>query len=127
MRELRLEAPAAATTSAPPASGGDTLQAGDKAIDAPLPKVAALAEPALPEVASLPANEVKLPIARVDPAEIEARRKQLLAQQQARARAAKARRLAAARARAAAQARAAAASNPFGATSSTNTSTKSGG
>jgi hypothetical protein len=107
------EAPAVA---APPAiaSGADTLKADDKAIDATPAKIAALGEPASAEVAVAPlsSKEVKIPNPRVDPAVIEARRKRVIAQQRARARAALARRIAVARARAAAQAKAAA--DPFG-------------
>jgi hypothetical protein len=121
-----VEAVPAQTEPQPPAQAGDTLKADDKAIAAP--KVAAINDPAMPEIAPIPANEVKLPAPRVDPAEIEAQRKRLLAQK-AKARVAKARRLAAARARAAAQAAKAAQSNPFGAPSvgsSTNTTARSG-
>ena len=117
----------AAARPAPIAIGTDTLKADDKAIEAVAPaKVAALDETAADQSEPLPSKDVKIPNPRIDPAVIEARRKQILAQQQARARAVKARRIAAARARAAAQARAAAAAaNPFGApaNSTTNNST----
>jgi hypothetical protein len=118
-----------AAASAPPiAIGTDTLKADDKAIEAAAPaQVAALSETAADQSEPLPSKDVKIPNPRVDPAVIEARRKQLLAQQQqARARAIRARRIAAARARAAVQAKAAAAAaNPFGApaNSTTNNST----
>ncbi len=107
------EAPAVAAPAAI-ASGADTLKADDKAIDATPAKIAALAEPASADVtvAPLSTKEVKIPNPRVDPAVIEARRKRVIAQQRARARAALARRIAVARARAAAQAKAAA--DPFG-------------
>ncbi len=115
--------PVAATppvTEAPAAiaSGADTLKADDKSIDAaPAAQIAALGEPASAEVAPLSTKEVKIPNPRVDPAVIEARRKRVIAQQRARARAALIRRIAAARARAAAQAKAA--TDPFGAPANT--------
>jgi hypothetical protein len=106
------EAPSV-TAPAAIAVGADTLKAGDKSIDAaPAAKIAALGEPASAEVAPLSIKEVRIPHPRVDPAVIEARRKHVVAQQRARARAALARRIAVARARAAAQAKAAA--DPFG-------------
>jgi hypothetical protein len=90
--------------------GTDTLKLEDRQI-----KTAMATEPALPQVTPLPAREVRIPAPRIDPSVLEARRKQLILQQQARkARAAKARRVAAIRARAAAQARAAAVADPFG-------------
>lgn len=91
--------------------GTDTLRAEDRQI-----RTAMVTEPALPDVKPLPAREVKIPVPRIDPAVLEARRKRLVQQQQARAaRAAKARRIAVQRARAAAQARATApAPDPFG-------------
>ena len=125
-----VETPVDASAAAPPVAGSDTLKVDDKLIETPK-KTAVLGDPAAPEVAVKPPDDLKVAAPRVDPAEIEAQRKRLLAQKQARARAAKARRLAAARARAAAQAKAAAApSNPFGsptAGSLTNTPTRSGG
>jgi hypothetical protein len=112
----------AAASPAPIAVGTDTLKADDKAIEAAPAKVAALGDTDADQSEPLPSKDVKIPNPRIDPAVIEARRKQLLAQQQARARALKARRIAAARARAAAQAKAAAAANnPFGAPANTTT------
>jgi hypothetical protein len=112
----------AAASRAPIAVGTDTLKADDKAIDAAPAKVAALGDTGADQGEPLPSKDVKIPHPRIDPAVIEARRKQLLAQQQARARALKARRIAAARARAAqAKAAAAAANNPFGAPANTTT------
>lgn len=121
--------PAVASPAAPieTVAGTDTLKAADKTIDAaPASRVAALGEPDADQSEPLPSKDVKIPNPRVDPAVLEARRKQILAQEQARARALRARRIAAARARAAAQAKAAAAAaNPFGApaNSTTNNST----
>ena len=100
---------------AAPSPGTDTLRLDDRQI-----KTAMVTESALPEVTPLPAREVRIPAPRIDPSVLEARRKQLILQQQARkARAAKARRVAAIRARAAAQARAAATTDPFGNPSTT--------
>lgn len=96
-------------------AGADTLKADDKAIRTA--KVAALGEPATAETPPLPSKDVKIPNPRVDPAVLDARRKQqqqIVVQQRARARAAVRARRAAVRARAAAQAKAAA-TNPFGA------------
>ena len=113
----------AAARPAPIAIGTDTLKAEDKAIEAVAPaKVACSGRDGADQGEPLPLKDVKIPNPRIDPAVIEARRKQILAQQQARARAVKARRIAAARARAAAQARAAAAAaNPFGAPANSTT------
>jgi hypothetical protein len=104
------------------APGTDTLKPEERQI-----RTAMVSEPALPEVAPLPAREVRLPAPRIDPSVLEARRKQLVLQQQARkARAAKARRIAAIRARTAAQAHAAAAAaaDPFGNPSNTIPTTR---
>jgi hypothetical protein len=118
------ETPPSAATPAATAPGNDTLKADDKSIDAaPAAKIAALAEPALAEVAPLPAKDVKIPNPRVDPAVLQASRLRMLSQQRAR-RAAKARRLAAARARIAAQAKAPQPSDPFG-TPANTTATRS--
>ena len=119
-----LDVPVSALLPAESNVGADTLKADDKAIQPA--KLAALGEPAT-AAPPLPSKEVKIPAPRIDPAVIEARRKQhqQMLVQRARARAAaaaKARRVAAARARAArAAAAAAAATNPFGAPANSTT------